>query len=34
VEQVLHLELDQEEIAKLRHSAGLLKTTIKSLGLD
>ncbi|HWY59477.1 MAG TPA: L-lactate dehydrogenase [Terriglobales bacterium] len=34
VEQVLHLELDNEEIEKLRHSAALLKTTIKSLGLN
>jgi len=34
VEQVLHLELDREEIEKLHHSAALLKTTIKSLGLD
>jgi len=33
VEQVLHLELDEEEIEKLCHSAALLKTTIKSLGL-
>jgi L-lactate dehydrogenase len=34
VEQVLHLELDKEEIEKLRHSAQLLKTTINGLGLD
>ena len=34
VEQVLHLELDSEEIEKLRHSAAVLKTTIKSLDLD
>lgn len=33
VERVLHLDLSMEEIAKLRHSAGLLKDTIKSLGL-
>src|SRR3984885_11069633 len=31
VEQVLHLELDKEEVEKLCHSAAMLKTTIKSL---
>jgi L-lactate dehydrogenase len=34
VEQVLHLELNKEELEKLRNSAALLKTTIKGLGLD
>jgi L-lactate dehydrogenase len=34
VEQVLHLELDKEEIEKLCRSGALLKTTIKSLGLE
>ena len=34
VEQVIHLELDKDEVEKLRHSAELLKTTIKSLGLN
>ena len=34
VEQVIHLELDKDEGEKLRHSAELLKTTIKSLGLN
>ena len=34
VEQVIYLELDKDEIEKLRHSAELLKTTIKSLGLN
>jgi L-lactate dehydrogenase len=34
VEQVLHLELNKEEIEKLGDSARVLKTTIKSLGLD
>ncbi len=34
VEQVLHLELNKEEIETLCHSASVLKTTIKSLGLD
>ena len=34
VEQVIHLELDEDEVGKLRHSAELLKTTIKSLGLN
>jgi L-lactate dehydrogenase len=34
VEQVIHLELDPDEIEKLRQSAALLKTTIKNLGLD
>jgi L-lactate dehydrogenase len=33
VEQVIHFELDKDEVEKLRHSAELLKTTIKSLGL-
>jgi malate/lactate dehydrogenase len=33
VEQVVHLELDQEEIEKLRLSAAVLKQTIKSLEL-
>jgi L-lactate dehydrogenase len=32
VEQVIHLELDEDEVGKLRHSAELLKTTIKNLG--
>jgi L-lactate dehydrogenase len=34
IEKVLHLELDKDEINKLRDSASVLKTTIKSLGLD
>ena len=34
VEQVIHLELDKNEVEKLRHSAELLKTTTKSLGLN
>jgi L-lactate dehydrogenase len=34
VEQVLHLELNQEEIDQLSHSATVLKATIKSLDLD
>lgn len=34
VEQVLHLELDKEEVEKLRQSAALLTTTIRSLGLN
>jgi L-lactate dehydrogenase len=34
VEQVLHLELDKEEIEKLRQSAAVLKKTIKNLDLD
>jgi L-lactate dehydrogenase len=34
VEQVIHLELDKDEVEKLRQSAELLKTTIKSLGLN
>jgi len=34
VEKVLQLELDKEEMEKLRHSAHVLKTTIGSLGLD
>jgi L-lactate dehydrogenase len=34
VEQVLHLELDKQEIEKLRHSAAVLKKTIESLDLD
>ncbi len=34
VEQVIYLELDKDEVEKLRHSAELLKTTIKSLGLN
>jgi L-lactate dehydrogenase len=34
VEQVLHLELDQAELEQLRHSAAVLKTTIKSLNLE
>lgn len=33
VEQLIHLELDNDEVEKLRHSAELLKTTIKGLGL-
>ena len=34
IEKVLHLELDKDEINKLRDSASVLKTTIKSLDLD
>ena len=34
VEQVIYLELDKDEVEKLCHSAELLKTTIKSLGLN
>jgi L-lactate dehydrogenase len=34
VENVLRLELSPDEIEKLRHSADVLKTTIKSLGLE
>ena len=33
VENVLRLELSPDEIEKLRHSADVLKTTIKSLEL-
>jgi L-lactate dehydrogenase len=34
IEKVLHLELDKDEINKLRDSASVLKTTINNLGLD
>jgi L-lactate dehydrogenase len=33
IEQVLRLQLDESEIAKLRHSAGILKKTAQSLSL-
>ncbi len=33
VESVLRLELSAEEAEKLRHSAGILKTTVQALGL-
>jgi L-lactate dehydrogenase len=34
IEKVLHIELEKEELEKLCHSASVLKTTIKSLGLN
>ncbi|MGA8153415.1 MAG: L-lactate dehydrogenase [Terriglobales bacterium] len=34
VEGIVRLELDASEIEKLRHSAELLKSTIRSIGLD
>jgi L-lactate dehydrogenase len=34
IEKVLQLELDNDEMEKLRNSATVLKTTIKGLGLD
>ena len=34
VEQVIHLELDSEEVEKLRHSAQILRKTIASMNLN
>jgi L-lactate dehydrogenase len=34
VQKVLHIELEKDELEKLLHSASVLKTTLKSLGLN